>query len=101
MTIVVAVLVAVAPAVLAGTGRASEARLSSGSPPSPAANSGSVSKTPFGKFRGRKVFIYTLTSGAGMKVRIMTYGATVQSIDVPGSNGDVENVALGFRRLAD
>jgi aldose 1-epimerase len=101
LAIVVAALVAVAPAVVAGTGRANQAGLSFGTRPSPAANSGSVSKALFGKFRGRKVFIYTLTNGAGMKVRIMTYGATVQSIDVPGSNGDVENVALGFRRLAD
>jgi aldose 1-epimerase len=101
LTIVVAALVVAAPAVVAGAGRADQARLSLGSRPSPAASSGSVSKALFGKFRGRKVFIYTLTNDAGMRVRIMTYGATVQSIDVPGSNGDIENVALGFRHLAD
>ena len=101
LAIVVAALVVVAPAVVAGTGRANQAALSLGTRPSPAAKTGSVSKALFGKFRGRKVFIYTLTNDAGMRVRIMTYGATVQSIKVPDRHGHIKNVALGFRTLKE
>jgi aldose 1-epimerase len=36
-----------------------------------------------------------------MQVRIITYGATVQSIRVPDRHGHIKNVALGFRTLAD
>src|SRR5205823_6460445 len=42
---------------------------------------GGVTKAPFGTLPdGRQVDIYTLTNANGMKVKVMTYGATVQSI---------------------
>jgi galactose mutarotase-like enzyme len=36
-----------------------------------------------------------------VEVGIITYGATVQSIKVPDSNGRLGDVALGFDNLAD
>jgi aldose 1-epimerase len=50
---------------------------------------------------GEKVFRYTLTNDHGMRVRIITYGGIVQSIEVPDRNGHRANVALGFATLDD
>ena len=36
-----------------------------------------------------------------MTVQIITYGATTQSIWVPGRNGRPADVVLGFKTLAD
>ncbi|HLJ99251.1 MAG TPA: aldose epimerase family protein, partial [Streptosporangiaceae bacterium] len=54
-------------------------------------------------FTGKKtaVFRYTLRNANGMSVRILTYGGIVQSIDVPGRNGAVRDVVLGFRTLGE
>lgn len=66
-----------------------------------------VSKQFFGTaiepFTGQptKVFRYTLTSCAGMQVKLLTYGAIQQSITVPGRNGKKANVTLGFKTLKD
>ena len=67
----------------------------------------SISKQFFGKavepYTGKltSVFRYTLTSCRGMRVRILTYGATQQSITVPGRNGKRADVILGFKTLKD
>ncbi len=47
------------------------------------------------------VFRYTLANCAGMQVRILTYGGTIQSINVPGRNGRSADVVLGFATLHD
>jgi aldose 1-epimerase len=63
---------------------------------------GSVTKAPFGTLPdGRKVDRYTLRNANGMKVKIMTYGATIQKIVVPDRKGHFKNIALGFHNLAD
>jgi aldose 1-epimerase len=73
----------------------------------PAAPGLSISKQFFGfafdKFAGHNlpVFRWTLRNNRGMKVQIITYGATVQDIWVPGSNGVPADVVLGFKTLAD
>jgi len=72
------------------------------------ANGGlSVSKQFFGTtvepYTGKNtaVFRYTLRNANGMKVQILTYGGTVQTIWVPGRNGRSADVVLGFKTLAD
>ena len=63
---------------------------------------GSVDRRPFGTMPdGSPVEAYTLVNGRGMSVRILTYGGTVQAIDVPDREGKVANVVLGFTRLED
>ncbi|HZC40432.1 MAG TPA: hypothetical protein VE343_07135, partial [Streptosporangiaceae bacterium] len=66
-----------------------------------------VSKEPFGQatepYTGKteNVFRYTLTNCQGMRVRILTYGGIVQSIDIPGRQGAGSDVVLGFKTLQD
>jgi aldose 1-epimerase len=49
---------------------------------------------------GTKVWRYTLTN-SNSRVRIITYGGIVQTIEVPDRHGHVTNVALGFATLDD
>jgi Aldose 1-epimerase len=66
-----------------------------------------IAKQFFGKaiepYTGKltPVFRYTLTNCRGMQVKIITYGATQQSITVPGRRGHKADVILGFKTLQD
>ena len=62
-------------------------------------NFGTANSGPYGG--DQTVFRYTMTNSNCMQVRVMTYGATVQSITVPDQNGRLADVALGFKTLAD
>ena len=96
-----AALVAMA---VGGSVAATQAQAASARPAAPAL---SVSRTFFGsafdKYAGHNlpVFRYTLRNDRGMSVQIITYGATVQDINVPDRFGRVADVVLGFRTLAD
>ncbi len=58
-----------------------------------------VSKEPFGTVEGKQINLYTLKNANGMVVKIMNYGAIVQSILVPDREGKFEDVVLGFDQL--
>jgi aldose 1-epimerase len=90
----IAVAVVAAPSFAGGTKDKQAARhVAKGS-------KGSVTKAPFGTLPdGRKVDIYTLRNANGMRVKIMTYGATIQKIVVPDDQGHFKNIALGFHDL--
>jgi aldose 1-epimerase len=47
------------------------------------------------------VYRYTLANCHGMRVRILSYGGTIQSIEVPGRGGHLADVILGFKTLKD
>ena len=49
---------------------------------------------------GRSVTSFDLCNGNGMRVRILDFGATVQSVIVPDRNGDPVDVALGYDDVA-
>ena len=51
--------------------------------------------------RPATVWRYTLFNNRGMRVQIITYGATVQDIVVPDRFGRRADVVLGFKTLAD
>ena len=59
-------------------------------------------KTAFGTTKeGVPVDLYTLTNRHGMVAKIMTYGATLTELIVPGTSGAPSaNVVLGFDKLA-
>ncbi|WP_231983647.1 aldose epimerase family protein [Mycobacterium sp. E2733] len=59
----------------------------------------SINSEPFGQVGGTPVSRYTLTSGHGMRVGILTYGGIIQSIEVPDRTGHVGDVVLGFPTL--
>lgn len=62
----------------------------------------SITKKHFGTLsNGKKIDIYTLRNSQGMRVKILTYGGILQSIEVPGSGGEFANVTLGFDNLSD
>jgi len=47
------------------------------------------------------VDLYTLINTNGMKVKIITYGAIVQSLEVPDSEGNLEDIVLGYDTLEE
>jgi aldose 1-epimerase len=60
-----------------------------------------ITMKQFGKMPdGTPVDLYALTNSHGMKVGIITYGARIQSIDVPDRNGNMADVVLGFGDMA-
>jgi aldose 1-epimerase len=66
-----------------------------------------VSRAPFGQtvepYTGKETQVYrfTLTNCRGMQVRVLSFGGIVQSIVVPGRNGQKADVTLGFKTLQD
>jgi aldose 1-epimerase len=58
-------------------------------------------REPFGDLRGQPVERYTLTGASGLRVRVLTYGGIIQSLEVPDRDGRLTNVTLGFASLSD
>jgi aldose 1-epimerase len=56
-----------------------------------------MEKRPFGQLAdGQAIELYTLTNAHGMQVAITNYGATVVELKVPGRQGKLDDVALGY-----
>ena len=65
-------------------------------------NNVSIQKTRFGTtHEGEEVDLYTLTNAQGLRVRIMTYGATITAVETPDRNGKLANITLSLDSLAD
>jgi len=61
---------------------------------------GSVKKEVFGKMPdGQTIDIYTLTNKNGLVAKVTTYGATLTELHVPGKDGKLTDVVLGFDTL--
>ncbi|HEY6760547.1 MAG TPA: aldose epimerase family protein [Baekduia sp.] len=57
----------------------------------------SIAKSDFGSLSdGTHIDKYTLTNARGMSIGVITYGATLQSVNVPDRSGKMTDVALGF-----
>ena len=50
---------------------------------------------------GKSVERYTLSNPSGMRVQIITFGGIITTIEVPDKNGEIQDVALGFKTLKD
>ncbi len=48
---------------------------------------------------GEPVERYTLTNTRGMRMRVLTYGAVIQTLEVPDRHGELANVVLGLATL--
>jgi aldose 1-epimerase len=60
-----------------------------------------VTRSAFGALPGgEEVELITLANEAGMSASIMTYGAGIQALWVPGRHGELADVALGHPTLA-
>jgi aldose 1-epimerase len=56
-----------------------------------------AARAAFGKLAdGTAIETVTLKSAKGVSVRVMTYGAAIQSLMVPDRNGHADDVALGY-----
>src|SRR6185312_2184021 len=61
------------------------------------AQAATATRGAFGQLAdGSKVEAVTLTNSAGMSAKIMTLGATLQSLVVPDRSGKKEDVVLGY-----
>jgi aldose 1-epimerase len=60
-----------------------------------------ITKEAWGSTAEGQVDRYTLTNARGMRVRILTYGGILQTIEVPDRRGRLANVTLGFDNLTD
>lgn len=59
-----------------------------------------LEKAVFGKIPdGQEVHLYTLTNANGLKAKIITYGATLISVEAPDRDGNLADVTLGFDTL--
>lgn len=50
---------------------------------------------------GVAVDLYTLTNSNGLRVKMMTYGATIIGVETPDRNGRLENITLSLDSLDD
>lgn len=59
-----------------------------------------VRRRPFGTLPdGETVEAVTLASAAGMRATVISYGATVQAVELPDGHGGLIDVALGYASL--
>lgn len=59
-----------------------------------------IEKEAFGKLPdGREAYLYALKNEKGMIVKITNFGATIQSIIVPGKDGKFADVTLGYNNV--
>lgn len=62
-----------------------------------AAHATDATRAPWGTLKdGTPVEAITLTNSKHMRVRIISYGATLQAVEVPGRNGKLADVTLGY-----
>ncbi|TRX59976.1 galactose mutarotase [Fulvivirga sp. M361] len=57
-----------------------------------------IKKRHFGTYQDQNIDQYILTNNQGMRVKIITYGATITSMTIPGERGDLDLVC-GFDTL--
>jgi aldose 1-epimerase len=90
-----------------GSLAATQARAASVKPTDGYGGGLSISKQFFGDtiepYTGKETptYRYTMTNANGMTVKLLTFGAITQEIDVPAANGQVADVVLGFKTLQD
>jgi aldose 1-epimerase len=59
----------------------------------------SVTIEPWGFADGNQVYLFTMTNGKGMTLKVTNYGATITYISAPDRNGNIDPLVLGFDSL--
>jgi aldose 1-epimerase len=54
----------------------------------------------YGEINGVEVERFVLANEAGLRVALLSFGATIQELQVPNASGSTANVVLGFDNLA-
>jgi len=62
----------------------------------PAKSKEMVKKELIGTFKGKDVFLLTLTNKAGNVIKLTNFGARITWIEVPDRNGKKDNITFGF-----
>ena len=61
-----------------------------------------LTKSVYGKLAdGTQVDVYTLTNAAGMRARLITFGAILVSLETPDRDGKLADVTLGYDTLGE
>jgi aldose 1-epimerase len=60
----------------------------------------SITERPFGDYNKATVTEYILTNSSGMQAGILNYGGTITKLMVPGKNGKMGDVVLGFESFS-
>lgn len=59
-----------------------------------------VEKKLFGKLsNGREIYAFDFNTKKGLKAQVITYGGTITRLEVPGKDGKIEDIVLGFDNL--
>ena len=59
-----------------------------------------ITKEPFGSHDGETVAQYTIRNADGLTARIITFGARLTQMSVPGRDGTMADIVLGFDDVA-
>jgi aldose 1-epimerase len=59
-------------------------------------NTKMVRKENFGTYKGKDVYLLTLTNKTGNVIRLTNYGAKITWIEVPDKNGKKDNITFGY-----
>ena len=66
------------------------------------AHGAEAQRASFGRLKdGTPIEAVTLTNSHGIRARVISYGATLQALEMPDRQGHVADVALGYDTLAD
>ncbi len=60
-----------------------------------------VKQKSFGFYNQKELLVLSLQNDNGMKLRITNFAATIMSLEVPDSKGNLTNVVVGFDSLED
>ncbi len=60
---------------------------------------GKIESEEFGIIDGQAIHLFRLINKSGLSVEIISYGATIKSINIPDENGKTENIILGYYKL--
>ncbi|MFW6036123.1 MAG: hypothetical protein ACOCRZ_07705 [Halothermotrichaceae bacterium] len=65
-------------------------------------NGSKVTMKPFGRTpEGEEVMLYSIVNKNGMKVDVINHGGIIVRLFAPDSNGNMEDIVLGYDNLDD